>query len=320
MRGRLSADRDEISQLGRQERVVPAGHQQHRRRKRAGATLPVDRRPVGVGLRMEQPIVEERHIADRAVIGLDHGKPVEPALQRRVRRVDVDAAAATRGPVQRRFERERAAGVEHLAKARARNVDQQCGRAGRALIRERPLRMAEYGAAPHAEPAVEPGLACQPLQRLDAVLAFVPQRIERAARIVAPARALHHDGVSALRPEAGNGVGTESVPEGAAERNPHQNRRGGTCGLGTMDVGGERHSVGCGHACAAFGLDCVLRRADAVSRQNEIAHHGVASTDRQHGDQQCQRPDDAVHESVANGHGESGRQCARELDTSESGH
>src|SRR5215211_4279907 len=106
--------------------------------------------------------------------------------------------------------------MKHLAEARAGDLDHQRGRAWPALIRQRPLGMAERGAAPHAEPAVEPRLAGQPLQRLDAILALMTQRIERAARFEAPARSLHHDDVSPARPEPANGVGRKTVPEGAA--------------------------------------------------------------------------------------------------------
>src|SRR6516162_9305211 len=55
--------------------------------------------------------------------------------------------------------------MKHLAEACAGDLDHQRGRAWPALIRQRPLGMAERGAAPHAEPAVEPRLARQPLQR-----------------------------------------------------------------------------------------------------------------------------------------------------------
>src|SRR5262245_2771157 len=91
--------------------------------------------------------------------------------------------------------------MKHLAEACAGDLDHQRGRAWPALIRQRPLGMAERGAAPHAEPAVEPRLAGQPLQRLDAILALMTQRIERAARFEAPARSLHHNDVTPARPD-----------------------------------------------------------------------------------------------------------------------
>src|SRR5215212_6964117 len=102
--------------------------------------------------------------------------------------------------------------MKHLAEACAGDLDHQRGRAWPALIRQRPLGMAKGGAAPHAEPAVEPRLTGQPLQRLDAILALMTQRIERAARFEAPARSLHHDDVSPARPEPADGCRRRGPP------------------------------------------------------------------------------------------------------------
>ena len=133
------------------------------------------------------------------------GKPVEPALQRVRRRPHVLGAAAAHRPEQRAGERERAARVEHAVKVGAGDLNHQrraaVGRR-RQLIGDGPLRVAERGAAPHPEPAVEPRLPLQPVERLQAVAPLVDERVVAAARLVSAARALNHGRVAALGPEA----------------------------------------------------------------------------------------------------------------------
>ena len=189
--------------------------------------------------------------------------------------------------------------MKHLAEACAGDLDHQRGRAWPALIRQRPLGMAERGAAPHAEPAVEPRLARQPLQRLDAILALMTQRIERAARLEAPARSLHHDDVSPARPEPADGVGRKAVPEGAAERNADENCRRRAVHLRPIDVGDEGHRVRRGQGHVAFDGDGVFGRANAFRRQDEAGDQRVAAAERQHRDQHRKRPNEAAHAEAA---------------------
>ena len=100
----LAADRLEIPDLRGQERIVPTPHQQHRGLDVAGAVLAVDRPPVGIGPVVHQPVVEERHVADRAIVGLDHRESLEPALQCGGGGIDVRRTAASRRPEQRRLQ------------------------------------------------------------------------------------------------------------------------------------------------------------------------------------------------------------------------
>ena len=159
---RLAADRDEVPQLRRQERIVPPAHQQHRRPDGMGAPRIVDILPIRIGVLVRHPVVEELHLADGAIVSLDQRKSVEAAFQNPVVRIDVDRPAAARRPEQCGFQRECAAYVEHLAEAGAGDLDHQRAWPRRALVGQHPLGMTEGRAAPHAEAAVEPWLAREP--------------------------------------------------------------------------------------------------------------------------------------------------------------
>ena len=67
----LSADLDEVIELSRQERIVPAGHEQHRDLESLSSPLTIDIRPVLVPIRMVDPVVEKRNVASRPVIGFN---------------------------------------------------------------------------------------------------------------------------------------------------------------------------------------------------------------------------------------------------------
>src|SRR3989442_9703270 len=101
--------------------------------------------------------------------------------------------------------------MEHLAKVRACDLDDERRRPRLVLIGEHPLRVAKSGSAPHSEPAIEPGLLSQPLQRLDAVAPLGEQRIVSAPRFIAATRALDNHSVTAACPEPADRVRTEAV-------------------------------------------------------------------------------------------------------------
>ena len=250
-----------------------ARHQQHRRLDRPGAIPAVDALPVFIGFRMTQPVVEERDVADGAIIGFDEWEPGIAPLELFERRVLVLLPAAAHRPEQRGLEGKRIAGMEHLAKARARNLDDERRRSRRLLIGDDPLGVAKCRAAPHPEPPVEPGLDGQPLQRVLPVLPLMAKRIELAPRFVPPPRPLDHHGIAAARPEWADDLGGKAILERAGEGDPHQDSGSLSGKPRPVDVGHERDAVGGLELDALLYLDAVLRVADARLRQDEVPHH-----------------------------------------------
>ena len=103
-------------------------------------------------------------------------------------------------PMQDGIERERAIGKEDAAKLRGG----EDGHGGGELRRDArmrgggPLRVAHVTDAPHADDAVAPRLARDPIERGLAVGGFVKKRIEFAVGVEATARALRDDVIAAL--------------------------------------------------------------------------------------------------------------------------
>ena len=273
MRRRLAADGDEILQLRGQERIEPTRHQEYGRHDLARAINAVDLLPIVVVRRVREPVVEKRDVLRAAVVGLDQRPAVDATIDHLDRRHHVDRAAAVERPIEWRLERERSALMEHRAKARARDLDIE--RAQIVLIRNGPLRVSVGGSAPGREPAVEPRLALEPLERRDPVGALVAQRIVCSAGFVTAARSLDDRVVAARRPVMGKRAGAKLVLQSAAERNPHQDRRRFGERAWPVDVGAQHHPVRRRHGNAVLDADAMLGRPDSIKRKKDPAGHFV---------------------------------------------
>src|SRR5258708_27283094 len=85
---------------------------------------------------------------------------------------------AARRPTQGAIERECAAGIEHIVKGGAGEVNHKRGRSWSRLIGNRPLRVAKGGASTGQDVTVEPRLFGDPLQGFDPVLLVPSQGVE----------------------------------------------------------------------------------------------------------------------------------------------
>ena len=98
---RLALDRIEVAQLGRQEGIGPARHQQHGGPCGSRPVIAVDGPPICVGVLMAHPVLEESDVANRTPVGLDQRKTVEAAVHRFDRWILIFRAATAHGPEER---------------------------------------------------------------------------------------------------------------------------------------------------------------------------------------------------------------------------
>src|SRR5207253_676707 len=67
----LTLDAEKVFEFRRQERIVPASHQQDRSLDTSGSIVPINGGPVIITLEMPHPIVEEGKIFESTVVGFD---------------------------------------------------------------------------------------------------------------------------------------------------------------------------------------------------------------------------------------------------------
>ena len=248
-----------VGELPRQEEVVPAAEQAHRRDHLGEPRAVVDATPVGIlDVDVFQPVLVETDAPpDQGAVEVHERKACEHRRE--------GASLADHGgehpqrspllvvdgvhPAEHRVERERAVGVDEAAELRGGDLRRERLQPGGRARGDRPLHEAEIAGAGHGDAAPEPGLLLEPRQGVLAVLRLVAEGIEVALRAERPARALHHDLVAPLGEGARDRPHVPPAPVRAADQDDVRGR-----GVARMQAVGEEHDA-VAHRDPEVGLD-----------------------------------------------------------------
>src|SRR4051812_6810402 len=151
----------------------------------------------------------------------------------------------TLDPGQRRLEAEGLAGVVEIAKPRAGDLHPHRFEHPTRLGGYRPLNQAQVARANGSQRARKPGLLFQPVERIEAIMLLVAERVKFASRPERASAALHQHLEAAL------GKGTSKYPgkdPGAAIRAAHQDGWRVAMVPGVVVVGKQHHAITHGYA------------------------------------------------------------------------
>ena len=129
--------------------------------------------------------------------------------------------------------------------------------------RDFPLHDAQVGAAQHADFAIGPGLARDPVKRVAAIGGLLFERPEDALGCVAPAHILDHHGIAAL--DERRVIGRDGGP--LAVGRAHQDGGIAAGRLRPEDICGETHTVPHGHGNVEGGRGLVRCRGQRPGAQ-----------------------------------------------------